>query len=200
VPPNNGMEPTAEIVTSFACAKAAPIPSAAHPRRLAARRGGAMSWEAIGAISEVIAAVAVVVTLAYLALQIRQSTRTTKAAAVSASHLSLRENRHAILASAELSTLFATGAKDPTALSDLESQRFIWMMLNGTDALLDIYTQTLETDFSPETWHTQGVWAVRRILGNPGGRWFWEQFSGTYPARFRQEIDRVLSMDRQAQE
>jgi hypothetical protein len=155
---------------------------------------------AIGAISEVIAAIAVVATLAYLALQIRQSTRTTKAAAVSASHLSLRENRHAILASAELSALFASGTTNPTALSGLEGQRFIWMMLNGTDALLDIYTQTLETGFSPETWHTQGVWAVRRILGNDGGRWFWERFSGTYPARFKREVDQILSMDRQAQE
>ena len=158
-----------------------------------------MNWEAIGAISEVIAAIAVVVTLAYLALQVRQSNRTTKAAAVSASHLSLRENRHAILASAELSSLFATGVENPTVLSGLDSQRFIWMMLNGADALLDIYTQTLETGFSPETWQTQGVWAVRRILGNDGGRWFWEKFSGTYPARFKQEIDRILSLDPQAQ-
>jgi hypothetical protein len=159
-----------------------------------------MNWEAIGAISEVVAAVAVVVTLAYLALQIRQSTRTTKAAAVSASHLSLRENRHAILASPELSSLFATGTTNPTKLSGIESQRFIWMMLNGTDALLDIYAQTLETGFSPETWQTQGVWAVRRILGNDGGRWFWEQFSGTYPMRFKQEIDQILSIDRESKE
>ena len=157
-----------------------------------------MNWEAVGAISEVIAAIAVVVTLAYLALQIRQSTRTTKAAAVSASHLSLRENRHAILASPELSSLFASGAANPTELSELESQRFIWMMLNGTDALLDIYTQTLETGFSPETWQTQGIWAVRRILGNDGGRWFWEQFSGTYPTRFKEEIDQILSTDTEA--
>jgi len=157
-----------------------------------------MNWEALGAISEVVGAFAVVATLAYLALQIRQSTRATKAAAVSASHLSLRENRQAILASPELSSLFASGTANPTTLSVLETQRFIWMMLNGADALLDIYTQTLETDFSPETWHTQGVWTVRRTLGNDGGRWFWENFSGTYPARFRQEIDRILSVDRQA--
>jgi len=152
-----------------------------------------MNWSAIAAISDVVGAIAVVVTLAYLALQIRQSTRTTKAAAVSASHLSLRENRHAILASAELSSLFASGSTNPTGLSELERQRFIWMMLNGVDALLDIYTQTLETGFSPETWHTQGEWTVRRILGNDGGRWFWGDFSRNYPGHFRQEIDRILS-------
>jgi hypothetical protein len=33
VPPNQGMEPTAKIVTPFACAKGVTISSAAHPRR-----------------------------------------------------------------------------------------------------------------------------------------------------------------------
>lgn len=38
-----------------------------------------MNWEAIGAVGEIIGAVAVVVTLFYLALQIRQSTRMSRA-------------------------------------------------------------------------------------------------------------------------
>jgi hypothetical protein len=39
-----------------------------------------MNWEAIGAISEVIGAIVVVITLAYLAIQIRQNTKTTASA------------------------------------------------------------------------------------------------------------------------
>lgn len=38
-----------------------------------------MNWEAIGAISEIIGAIAVVVTLVYLAIQIRQSNREARA-------------------------------------------------------------------------------------------------------------------------
>jgi hypothetical protein len=34
-----------------------------------------MNWAAIGAIGEIVGAVAVVVTLAYLAIQVRQNTR-----------------------------------------------------------------------------------------------------------------------------
>ena len=40
-----------------------------------------MNWEAIGAISEIVGAIAVVVTLAYLAIQVRDSTRIAKSAA-----------------------------------------------------------------------------------------------------------------------
>lgn len=151
-----------------------------------------MNWDAIGAIADTVGAIAVVATLAYLALQIRQNTRAAKAAAVNASHVSLRENRRAILASAELSALFTTGNRNPTAMSEIERQRYIWMMLNIADAMLDIYAQTLETDFSPETWHKQGVSAVQRTLGSDGGRWFWENFSDSYPSNFKQEIDRIL--------
>ena len=37
-----------------------------------------MNWDAIGAVGEIIGALAVVVTLAYLAVQIRASTRETE--------------------------------------------------------------------------------------------------------------------------
>ena len=39
-----------------------------------------MNWEAIGAIGEVLGAIGVIVTLGYLAIQIRQNTKVTKAA------------------------------------------------------------------------------------------------------------------------
>ncbi len=152
-----------------------------------------MNWDAIGAIADAVGAIAVVVTLIYLALQIRHNTRASKASAVSASNVSLRENRRAVLASAELTKLFVSGNTDPPSLSEIERHRYALMMLNVADAMLDNYTQTLETDFSPETWRTQGVSAVFRTLGTKGGRWFWENYSGSYPAAFRYEIDRVLS-------
>jgi hypothetical protein len=38
-----------------------------------------MNWEALGAIGEIVGTVAVVVTLGYLAVQIRQNTRTMRA-------------------------------------------------------------------------------------------------------------------------
>ena len=43
-----------------------------------------MNWEAIGAIGEFVGAVAVVVTLIYLAVQVRRGTSTTQAASIPA--------------------------------------------------------------------------------------------------------------------
>jgi hypothetical protein len=158
-----------------------------------------MNWEAIGAIGELMGAVAVVLTLGYLAIQIRQNTEqvrqntlTARAAAVNASTISLRENRKAVSSDPELSELFRNALEAPAVLSDADLFRFRLVVQNVTDALWDIYNQAFVTDFSPETWQNQGVSLARRILGSPGGRWFWENFRSEYPQEFQAEIDGIL--------
>ena len=55
-----------------------------------------MNWEAIGAVGEAIGAVTVLVTLAYLAMQVRLGIRTTKAAAYEDIYRDLQQNLNAI--------------------------------------------------------------------------------------------------------
>ncbi len=158
-----------------------------------------MNWEAVGAIGEMIGAVGVILTLAYLAYQIRQNTRqlvqierSSIAAAVNASATTLRENRRFIYASSEITKIWIKGMADPRTLGDSDQYRFRLMMQNLVDAVWDIYSQTLVTGFSPETWNTQGVTVAERVISTTGGRWYWSKFKGNYTADFRVEIDRVL--------
>ena len=65
-------------------------------------------------------------------------------------------------------------------------------MMNIAEVMLDIYTQTSTTGFSPEMWNTTGVKLVERVLTTGGGQWFWETFAETYPPSFRTEVDRIL--------
>ena len=51
-----------------------------------------MNWEALGAIGEIVAAVAVVVTIGYLAVQIRQNTRSVRDSAFQEVILSIGAN------------------------------------------------------------------------------------------------------------
>lgn len=168
-----------------------------------------MNWEAIGAISETIGALAVVVSLVYLAFQIRQNTkqleqseRTSIAASVSASATSYRENRQYIYTSREVAEIQLRGLADPGSLDEVERYRFRLVMSNFTDANYDMYAQTVVTGFSPATWQTQGRKVIRRVLGTPGGRWFWENHGVEYPGEFRVEVDRILksnSIERKCQ-
>jgi len=154
----------------------------------------------LGAAGEFVGAIGVVVTLVYLAYQIRQntvqleqSTRTARAAAQNASNTALRDTRASIFESDEMAEIFSMGNDDPEALGDIGKLRYRLCIQNVTEVMLEIHAQTLVTGFAPETWHTQGYTLVRRILATPGGRWFWEAFRDNYPLDFRVEVDRILA-------
>ena len=83
-----------------------------------------MNWEAIGAIGEILGAAGVIATLAYLAVQMRQSNRLAKRAAVQ-SLLAGRVEMNRFLASdPALTDLVSKGAESPDELDEGEWRRF----------------------------------------------------------------------------
>lgn len=95
-----------------------------------------------------------------------------------------------------MAEIFHHGNSDPEQLGEIPRLRYRLLMQNITEVMLEIYTQTWATGFAPETWHTQGLSLVERILATSGGLWFWESFADNYPADFRNEVDRVLGKSR----
>jgi hypothetical protein len=163
---------------------------------------GALNWEAIGAIGELIGALAVVLSLIYLGFQITQNTRqleqserTSIAASGSASATIYRENRQYIYTSAEVAMIQWKGMADPQSLDEIAKYRFRLLMSNFVDANWDMYAQTVITGFSPEILATQGSKVLGRVLGSPGGYWFWQKYCKEYPEEFRAEVNRVLDLE-----
>jgi len=111
---------------------------------------------------------------------------------VNATCTALREPRQSIFESVEMTTIFMTGNNNPEALDEVSQLRYRLLMQNIVDAMLEIYSQTLTTSFSPESWCTQGVTLVERVLRTAGGEWFWQSYATTYPPPFRAEVDRIL--------
>ena len=160
-----------------------------------------MNWDAIGAIGEIIGAIGVIATLGYLAYQIRQNTaqleqneRTSIAAAVSISATNYRENRRHIYTSKEVAAIVLQGMSDPESLDEIDQYRFRLIIQNTMDALWDLYSQTVNTGFSPETWKSQGVGLVKRVFTTNGGGGFWTNHRDEYTEEFRTEIDRILNV------
>lgn len=118
-----------------------------------------MEWsiQELGAAGEFVGAIGVVITLVYLAYQIRQNTiqleqsiLTARAAAQNASNTALRETRASIFESTEMSEIFQAGNSNPEDLDDVSRFRYRLTMHNVTDVMLEIYAQTLATGFAPE--------------------------------------------------
>jgi hypothetical protein len=158
-----------------------------------------MNWEALGAIGEIVGAVAVVVTLGYLAVQIRQNTRNIQSntqalrlAAYDSFVTNASDLRRSIIENEEVARIYETGLANPDQLQGLEQTRFRILMFTAIAAFQIEYFQLAHSDLFPDAWaasrHT-----LRRILVQPGGARFWASYKNELPAGFVQEVDRVLS-------
>ena len=65
-----------------------------------------MNWEAIGAVGETVGAIAVIISLVYLALQVRSGTRALKTENRDSSFQSLMEFNYILVGDSDLAYLF----------------------------------------------------------------------------------------------
>jgi hypothetical protein len=83
-----------------------------------------MNWEALGAIGEIVGAVAVVVTLGYLAVQIRQNTRTLKLGSIQSVYEKYQDRFRMTAESESLARIMRTGIIRLNDLTEEEQVRF----------------------------------------------------------------------------
>ncbi len=83
-----------------------------------------MNWEAIGAIGEVVGGVAVIATLLYLAVQIRQNAQSVRNAASLSVNEGLAEINRRVSNDPEFADLWLRGLKDYGGLTGVERMRF----------------------------------------------------------------------------
>jgi hypothetical protein len=148
-----------------------------------------MNWEAIGALGEIVGAIAVVVSLVYLGVQIRAQNRESRIASV---HDVLEGFRTEISAfrNAELAGLFGKGAKDFEALSDTEKIQFVAMIQGPFRFWEEAYHQHKENRLSLEMWN--GIHAqMRDFAATPGCQRVWALRRHTYSDEFRSYVDKI---------
>ena len=90
-----------------------------------------MSIQDLGSIGELVAAIATIVTLAYLALQIRRNTLATHSSSFHAVSDSMNHINMTVAQSPELSRIWLTGAADRGSLGDEERHQFDMLLLSN---------------------------------------------------------------------
>lgn len=92
-----------------------------------------MNWEAISAIGELVAAAAVLVTLVYLAAQIKQNTQSVTTATYETALNGFNELNRFVAQDSELASIVRRGAADPTSLNEEEAFRYQFVNRNYTN-------------------------------------------------------------------
>jgi hypothetical protein len=151
-----------------------------------------VNWDAIGAVGEIFGAVAVLLTLIYLAAQIRQNTSSVQAAAVDAAIGKVNGVREALFSNAELTKIYVQGSKDPESLDEESFVRYRLLLHNIVLAESNVYAQSALAGLSRDNWQKE-LSILMRVLSSKGGAWFWDNHKQEFEESFRGEVEVVLA-------
>ncbi len=131
-----------------------------------------MNWEAIGAVGEVLGALGVIATLGYLAVQIRQNTRSVRASSYHAVVTNLSNLAAAMGRDAPVADLFVRGLSDLQALSPTEQRQFALLVTSLFRSFEDIFYQFNQNLIDEVVW---AGWKHRitRYFWQPGVQAWW---------------------------
>jgi len=142
----------------------------------------------LGSIGELIGAVATIATLAYLAIQIRSSTRAVRSSSAQSVHESFATWYRMLATDAELSDLTTKGLRDYSLLSESEKGRFVSVAMAILLCSQDAFIKWREASLSAELW--QGwEFVMMNLLLTPGGKAFWQERSYLFGSSFRAHVE-----------
>jgi len=152
-----------------------------------------VTLEDLGNVGEFIGAMAVLATLAYLAVQIRQNTKMLRASTYQAILDSNRSAQDPILSNPHLERIYRIGRRDPRQLADEELPLFrmiVWQLLVNYET---IYLQHRLGIVDSDYWRGRQV-ALRNLLSQPGIQVVWERRRGDWAVTgFTELVDSMIA-------
>ena len=147
-----------------------------------------MNWDAISAVSQMIGSIAVVISVLYLAVQLRSSTRVARVAAMDAAAAALRDVTKPFMENAELGRVWRTGLENLEALSPEDQARFFHAAHQFLKALETIHYHYVYGLLDPQLW---AGWRelLHHYVATPGIRFYLERRSGVFSERFRNFVN-----------
>ena len=151
-----------------------------------------MNWDALGAVGEIVAAVAVVVTLGYLAVQIRQNTDSVRAATIQDI---VREGNVFVRDLAlhpDLARIWRSGLDSLETLSAEEREQFHFLILSFYRRVENTYHQSrrrLMDESDVAGFLTSSFYALAR----PGAREWWESNAFRFSPLMQEYVRQTLA-------
>ena len=157
-----------------------------------------MSISDLGSLGEFISSVFVLVTLIYLALQIRQNTHATRATSHHAITDAMNQLNLVLATNHGAATLWHAGMHDRAALDSVQRDQY--------DALIRAYMHVCDTMYYQAQVGAgdHGLWEaeqryLRVILSSNGGREWWQENHSSISTDFRRAVEDIMQRHRSAE-
>ena len=146
-----------------------------------------MNWEAIGAIAEVAAMIAVVISLVYVGVQIRQNTQEHQRAAFREVSGNFSKLNHSIIDNPAISELHFKALQKPDEMSDKEKYRAEQFYKELTWTTYGLHANITVGMMAPRMWDVQKRFLTKHLKSELGRSW-WQEHNELYDEPFVSEI------------
>jgi len=151
-----------------------------------------MSIQDLGSIGELIAALATLATLIYLAVQIRQNTRAIKSATFQNITAEMGKNVQPISENADLAAILVKGVPDPGSLTAEERLRLSSVFLASLRRMESVYVQNKLGSIDDEL-QAGFELSMVTLLATPFGSEWWHNAKVTFYSPFVAHLDKRLT-------
>ena len=147
-----------------------------------------MSWDAVGAIGEIVGAAAVVITLVYLAAQINGANRSLRTSVRDSAFRQIQDWNNQLVSERELPLVFQRGLEDFDSLDEADRARFLHMAYSFVKLYENLYLHHVDGSLPDDAWvGTRTTFMV--YMARPGLRGYWEQRRGFFHEDFVRFVD-----------
>ena len=150
--------------------------------------------EDLGNLGDFISGVAVVVTLIYLTLQIRQNTVSVRAATIQSAAQANAEMLDHFVRDPELHRIYQAGTRDFESLSPEDRFRFASIMGSMLHRVEGMVYQSAKGLLPPESWEG-GANRIKGAFALPGTRAWWERGKHAFNPGLRRWVEQEVISD-----
>lgn len=153
-----------------------------------------MNWEAISAVGEIVGAIAVIVTLIYLAIQVRDSVRASRSAAVTDATTAMQAWYLEVGSDPQTARVFLDGMKNPASLSSHDQFQFVMLVHAAFLGFQRSYFLSRAGTLDVELRDSIGT-AVHAVNQLPGVHMYWKQRKSYFQPEFIAWIEDLLARE-----
>lgn len=153
-----------------------------------------MTLEQFGIIADIVGAIAIIVTLIYLSIQIKDSARASRSAAVTDATTAMQAFYQELGSNPATSKLFLVGLTEPDTLSAEEQFQYLMMMHSCFLGFQRSYFLAREGTLDVALRDSIGT-AMHAVNQLPGMYLYWRQRKGYFQPEFVQWVEGLLARD-----
>ncbi len=150
------------------------------------------NWEAIAALSELVAAAAVIISVVYLAVQIRNNTKEIRASSFNAVTDSFNQFNFLVARDTQVAKLWHRGSLAYEDLNDVEKRQYDLLILGLFRIHESVYYQSNRGTMEQDLRDAENR-SLFSLLGEAGMRHWWKQNPYSMTNEFRDYVEEIIA-------